>query len=156
MIRYKGIKNGTTNTFASTLYNFLCPEYETKTQQEKDQVCKIKAVIPGLSGGFVVYYDAPCFAHTMAFPTNMLGDFDAKLAEAKSIDPTIEDETYIKAIWETKGRQYGLQLLNSAWLESAATKTYVVPVNEIPAGYSYITIFYFADGTTAMSEVKQK
>ena len=156
MIRYKGIKNGTTNTFASTLYNFLCPEYETKTQQEKDQVCKIEAVIPGLSGGFVVYYDAPCFAHTMAFPTNMLGDFDAKLAEAKSINPTIEDETYIKAIWETKGREYGLQLLNSAWLESAATKTYVVPVNEIPAGYSYITIFYFADGTTAMSEVKQK
>ena len=155
MIRYKGYKNGNA-PFVSSLYNFLCPEYETKTKQEKDQLCKTKAVITGLGDGFVVYYDAPCFAHTMAFPTNMLGDLNAKLAEAKSIDSSVDDETYIKAIWETKGREYGLKLINSAWLDSASTATYTAPVSEIPAGFSYVTVFHFADGTSVMSEVKQK
>lgn len=155
MIRYKGYKNAKA-PFVSSLYNFLCPEYETKTKQEKDQLCKSKSVIPGLGAAYQVYYDAPCFAHTMAFPTDMQGDLDAKLAEAKSIDSTVDDETYIKAIWETKGREYGLKLINSAWLDSASTATYTAPVSEIPAGYSYVSIFHFADGTSVMSEVKQK
>ena len=72
------------------------------------------------------------------------------------IDSTVDDETYIKAIWETKGREYGLKLINSAWLDNTSTSTYTAPVSEIPSGYSYVTIFHFADGTGVMSEVKQK
>ena len=67
-----------------------------------------------------------------------------------------DEDVYIKAIWETKGREYGLKLINSEWLTSASTATYTAPVSEIPSGYSYVTIFHFADGTSVMSEVKQK
>ena len=144
--------NGPSNSF----YKFICPEYWIKKNAGNSTECKSKSVIPGLGGAYQVYYDAPCFAHTMAFPTGMLGDLDAKLAEAKAIDSSVDDETYIKAIWETKGREYGLKLINSAWLDSASTATYTAPVSEIPAGYSYVTIFHFADGTSVMSEVKQK
>lgn len=148
--------NGSQLDYKSTFYTYFLPAYELKSASEKAACCKSKSVIPGLGGAYQVYYDAPCFAHTMAFPTDMLGDLDAKLAEAKSIDSTVDDETYIKAIWETKGREYGLKLINSAWLDSASTATYTAPVSEIPAGYSYVTIFHFADGTSVMSEVKQK
>ena len=144
--------NGPSNSF----YKFICPEYWIKKNAGNSTECNSKSVIPGLGGAYQVYYDAPCFAHTMAFPTDMLGDLNAKLAEAKSIDSTVDDETYIKAIWETKGREYGLKLINSAWLDSASTATYTAPVSEIPFGYSYVTIFHFADGTSVMSEVKQK
>ena len=140
----------------NSCYAFMCPAYELKSASEKAACCKNKAVIPGLGGAYQVYYDAPCFAHTMAFPTDMLGDLDAKLTEAKSIDPSVDDETYIKAIWETKGREYGLKLINSQWLTSASTATYTAPVSEIPSGYSYVTVFHFADGTSVMSDVRQK
>ena len=144
--------NGPSNSF----YKFICPEYWIKKNAGNSTECNSKSAIPGLGGAYQVYYDAPCFAHTMAVKTELLGNLDVKLAEAKALDPTIDDETYIKAIWETKGREYGLKVINSAWLTSASTATYTAPVNEIPSGYSYVTIFHFADGTTAMSEVKQK
>ena len=144
------------NGLRNSLYSFYNPEYYIKQNAGETPVCNSKSVIPGLSGRYQVFYDAPCFAHTMAFPTNMLGDLDAKLAEAKSIDSTVDDETYIKAIWETKGREYGLKLINSEWLTNASTSTYTAPVSEIPSGYSYVTVFHFADGTSVMSEVKKK
>ena len=154
------VSNGNSSDFIHSLYAYVCTGYYMKKAADESFECSSKAVIPGLGGAYQVYYDAPCFAHTMAFPTDRLDDLDAKLIEAKSIaqknNQTIDEAAYIKAIWETKGREYGLQILNSNWLESAATKSYVAPVNEIPSGYSYVTIFHFADGTTAMSEVKQK
>ena len=140
----------------NSLYAFYNPEYYIKQNAGENPVCNSKAVIPGLGGSYQVFYDAPCFAHTMAFPTNMLSDLDAKLEEAKSIDSSVDDETYIKAIWETKGREYGLKLINSSWLTSASTATYTAPISEIPSDYSYVTVFHFADGTSVMSEVKSK
>ena len=144
--------NGPYNSF----YTFICPEYLIKQNEGNPTECNSKFVITGLSNAYMVYYDAPCFVHTMAVKTELLGNLDVKLAEAKALDPTIDDETYIKAIWETKGREYGLKLLNSEWLQSSSSSTYTAPASEIPSGYSYVTIFHFADGTSIMSEVKQK
>ena len=144
--------NGPYNSF----YTFICPEYLIKQNEGNPTECNSKFVITGLSNAYMVYYDAPCFVHTMAVKTELLGNLDVKLAEAKALDPTIDDETYIKAIWETKGREYGLKLLNSEWLQSSSSSTYTAPDSEIPSGYAYVTIFHFADGTSIMSEVKQK
>ena len=147
--------NGHHNSF----YNFLCPAYELKSAVEKAQYCRSKSVIPGLGGTFQVFYDAPCFAHTMAFPTNKLTDLNTKAQNALEKDNTLAYETAYTAVWETKGREYGLKLLyggeaDNSWLQG--NTTYIAPVNEIPAGFSYVTVFHFADGTTVMSDVKQK
>ncbi len=37
-----------------------------------------------------------------------------------------------------------------------AVKKYKIPVNEIDEGDCYVVIAHFADGTSSMSEVKQK
>ena len=144
--------------YYNTLYAFFCPAYEIKTQEEKNQVCRRKSVIRRNNITFTVYNDAPCFAHTMAYPTNMLDRLAAKTEEAFSEELTLNrtqdyDRIYT-AVWESKGREYNLQLLNSDW--TVNNSDYTVPVSQIPSGYSYVTIFHFADGTTAMSEVKQK
>ena len=154
------VNNGNSSDFIHSLYAYVCPGYDIKKAADESFECSSKAVIPGLGGAYQVYYDGPCFAHTMVFPTDRLDDLAAKLTEAKSIaqknNQTIDEETYIKAIWETKGREYGLKLINSVWLDIASTATYTAPVSEIPSGYSYVTIFHFADGTSVMSEIKQK
>lgn len=147
--------NGHYNSF----YNFLCPAYELKSAVEKAQYCRSKSVIPGLGGAFQVFYDAPCFAHTMAFPTNKLSDLNTKAQNALDKDNTLAYETAYTAAWETKGREYGLKLLyggeaDNNWLQG--NTTYIAPVNEIPAGFSYVTVFHFADGSTVISDVKQK
>ena len=144
--------------YYNTLYAFFCPAYEIKTQEEKNQVCRRKSVIRRNNITFTVYNDAPCFAHTMAYPTSMLDRLAAKTEEAFSEELTLNraqdyDRIYT-AVWESKGREYNLQLLNSDW--TVNNSDYTVPVSQIPSGYSYVTIFHFADGTTAMSEVKQK
>ena len=140
----------------NSLYNFYCPEYYIKQNAGQVPVCSNKSVIPGLSGGFQVFYDAPCFAHTMAFPTSMLAELQTKTQSALEFDNTLDYETAYTAVWETRGKEYGLQLLNDQWLTATASTSYVAPVAQIPSGYSYVTIFHFADGTTAMSDVKQK
>ena len=147
--------NGHYNSF----YNFLCPAYELKSAVEKAQYCKSKSVIPGLGGAFQVFYDAPCFAHTMAFPTSMLSALETKTQDALDKDNTVDYEKAYTAVWETRGREYGLKLLyggeeDNSWAQG--NTTYIAPVSEIPAGFSYVTIFHFADGTTVMSDVKQK
>ncbi len=150
--------NGHWNSF----YNFLCPAYELKSTVEKAQYCRSKSVIPGLGGAFQVFYDAPCFAHTMAFPTSMLSALESKTQAAldnDNNDNTVDYEKAYTAVWETRGREYGLKLLyggeeDNNWAQG--NTTYTAPVSEIPAGFSYVTIFHFADGTTVMSDVKQK
>ena len=113
-----------------------------------DGVCSSKSVIPGFGGGYQVFYDAPCFAHTMAYPTNQLYYF----TEVKNKNPLVLDEDYM--VWESLGREYGVKVLNADF--APGTATYYAPVDEIPDGYSYVTIVHFADRTAVMSEVKEK
>ena len=118
-------------------------------------VCSNKSVIPGLSGAYQIYYDAPVFAHTMAFRTDMLNDLTEKAQQGYANDPSVDYDKYYAAVWETKGFEYGLKYIDNEDY-SVKTSSYVAPVSEIPSGYSYVTIFHFADGTYAMSDVKQK
>ncbi len=150
---YNGAKN--------SLYAFVYPNYFDRLNKGENVSCSSKAVIPGLSDSYQVFYDAPCFAHTMAFPTELLAEIDSKTDAALVYDTTLDRKTAYTAVWETKGREYGLKLLyggesdaNNSWLQG--NTTYIAPVNEIPSGFSYVTVFHFADGTTAMSDVKQK
>ncbi len=143
------------NCFHS-LYKYFYPAYELKASQGKAQVCNTKAVIPGLAGAYQVYYDAPCFSHTMIFPTNMLNEIDAKVTEALSIDSKLTEEEARCAVWETKGRELGVKLINNTWLPQTENAIYTAPLSEIESGYSYVTVFHFADGTAVMSDVKQK
>ena len=135
---------------------YYCSEWEKKrltvengtAPDALNGVCNSKAIIPGLGEGYQVFYDAPCFAHTMIYPTNQL----SYLTEAKKDHPYVLTEDY--QVWESLGSEYGVKVLNSTF--APGTATYYAPVDEIPDGYSYVTIVHFADRTAVMSEVKQK
>ena len=130
---------------------YICPDWEIKRNQggnALDGVCQDKAIIPGLGGSYQVYSDAPCFAHTMVYPTNKL-DYLEKL---KNEHPAVLTDDY--KVWETVGKEYGLKILNNDF--STKTSYYYTPLDKIPAGFSYVTVFHFADRTAVMSEVKQK
>ena len=152
---YNGSGVKTDVSLAYTLYYYFCLDYQLRLEQNPNLELTNKSVIPGLGGNsYQVFYDAPCFAHTMAFPTELLADLDSKTTAVLNNYSSMDREAAYAAVWETKGREYGLKLLNEAWEQGTAT--YTAPVNKIPAGFSYVTVFHFADGTTVMSEVKQK
>ena len=147
-----------TNDYYSSLNTYFLPAYELMSDVEKAQYCQSKSVMQGIAGTYQVFYDSPCFAHTMIFPTNMLDDIEAKVQEALWADEDLSEEEARTAVWETKGRELGLQLLNDEWLTLNTTRsaTYKAPVSDIEKGYSYVTVFHFADGSSLMSEVKSK
>ncbi len=130
---------------------YICPDWEIKRNQggnALDGVCQDKAIIPGLGGSYQVYSDAPCFAHTMVYPTNKL-DY---LEQLKNEHPAVLTDDY--KVWEAVGKEYGLKILNNDF--STKTSYYYTPFDKIPAGFSYVTVFHFADRTAVMTEVKQK
>lgn len=143
------------NDYYHSLYTYFLPAYELMSASDKAKYCKTKSVIPGLGDSYQLFYDSPCFVHTMAFPTDMLGDLDAKVQEALALDNKLDYDTALTAVWETKGREYGLSLVNDQWLDgSFGSATYTAPVNEIPPDYSYVTVVHFADGTIVRSDIK--
>ena len=96
-------------------------------------VCKNKNFIEG-AGGIQVFCDNPVLAHTM-YCSKQLTQNNTK-ADA--------------VVWENKGIETGLVFESSNFTYGAEN------YDEIPAGCYYTTIIHFADGTTLMSEVKQK
>ena len=149
------------NNEYNSLFAYVYPDFLERKKNNPALSCSSKAVIPGLGDSYQVFYDAPCFAHTMAFPTELLAELNSKTNDALEYDTTLDRKTAYTAVWETKGREYGLKLLyggesdaNNSWLQG--NTSYIAPVDEIPSGFSYVTVFHFADGTTAMTDVKQK
>ena len=135
-----------------SIIDYICYEYEWNKLHTKNYTnpCNEKCVIPAYGGGYRVYYDAPCFIHTMAYPTN---DLDY-LQEQISKYPSVIEHEY--QVWETLGREYGLKLLNSQFLSESTSQAYYEPYDDIPSGYSYVTIVHFADGTAVMGEIRSK
>ena len=133
-----------------SIIDYICYEYEWNKLYTNNYTnpCKEKCVIPAYGGGYRVYYDAPCFIHTMAYPTNDLDYLQEQISNHSSI---IEHEYQV---WETLGREYGLKLLNSQFLTESTSQAYYEPYEDIPSGYSYVTIVHFADGTAVMGEIR--
>ena len=95
--------------------------------------CRKKNLAEG-ANGVSIFCDYPVFAHTMYYPK--------KLTEGK----TAKDI----AMWENKGAEISLKFENSDF--TYGSENY----KDIPSGYYYTTVVHFADGTTVMSDVKQK
>lgn len=135
---------------------YYCTEWEKRrlnvengtTPNALDGVCNSKAVVSGFGGGYQIFYDAPCFAHTMIYPTRQI-DY---LTEVKNKYPTVLKEDY--QVWEALGSERGLKILNADFTEGTAS--YYAPESEIPDGYTYVTIIHFADRTVVMTDVKEK
>ena len=93
-----------------------------------------KNVIPGGWNGLQIQCDAPTFAHTMYCKKNL---------------STGVKDTDVKK-WENCAQETGYK-------EGTSNFTYGDEnYDAVPSGYYYTTIVHFADGTTLMSEVKQK
>ena len=128
-----------------------------------DTTCYNKNCIEGLNG-IQVFSDRPVLAHTMYS--------NEQLTTSKN------DQNAIR-IWENMGMETGLKLLNKNINEDESHSHYEVGegielpdtnswhnvgietygsenLDLIPKGYYYTTIFHFADGSTAMTEIKQK
>ena len=130
-----------------------------------DKTCYTKICIEGING-IQVMSDRPVFAHTMYS--------DVPLTTSKNDDNAVR-------IWENKGVETGVMLLNKNINEDNSHSIYTVDnvntennpnadewylvANEtygsenfkpVPKGFWYTTIFHFADGSTAMTDIKQK
>ena len=114
------------NTVYKPLY-FYAP-YEIAKNTTSPIVCDLKDLYIGQSG-INILADKPCFAHTMYCPQN-LGNTPAD--------------------WLEGGFETGL-VMKSGSFTYANTKT-----SGVPKGYYYTTVVHFADGTTLMTDVKQK
>ena len=55
---------------------------------------------------------------------------------------------------KTKGHELGVKFINNTRAEGSAI--YSAPLLEIESGYSYVTVFHFADGSSVMSDIKHK
>ena len=92
-----------------------------------------KNIIPGMNG-MQVLCSSPTLAHTMYC--------SRKLSDGTSAEDI--------AIWENMAMETGI-------VEKSSNFTYSNDnYDAIPSGYYYTTIVHFADGTTLMTEVKQK
>jgi hypothetical protein len=118
--------------------------------------CDVKNCIEGLSG-IVVYCDNTVLAHTLYSKT--------KLTRSKY-------EKDAASIWENKGAETGVWLLNTepwkerirpddgqsdGWERPVKMITYNASNYDfVPTGYYFVTVFHFADGTVTMTDIKQK
>ncbi len=109
-------------------------------------VCNNKNWIEG-GNGYQIFCDAPVFVHTMFCSRNLNSVLEAE----KYGTPTTEQ--YIRE-WESRAQETGI------YTHTGNSNTSFTYGNnntaDIPAGYYYTTIVHFADGTSLMSEVKQK
>ncbi len=128
-----------------------------------DTTCYNKNCIEGLNG-VQIFSDRPVLAHTMYS--------NEQLTTSKY------DQNALR-IWENMGMETGIKLINSNINEDESHSQYEVGdgisspnpelwhdvaietysdenLKSIPKGYYYTTIFHFADGSTAMTDIKQK
>ena len=95
--------------------------------------CLSKNVMEGLNG-LSVLCDKSTFAHTL-------------YCSKKLSDGTDESDI---ALWENKAMETGVMFASTNFTYGKDK------YKEIPKGYYYTTIIHFADGTTIMTDVKQK
>ena len=112
-----------------------------------DSHCNMKNCMDGLNG-VQIFSDNTVLVHTLYSP--------AKLTETRYQEDAA-------TIWETKGAETGLIIYPSIIdpdnydPNDYYTKNYdLTKLNEIPVGNWYTTIVHFADGTVAMTDIKQK
>ena len=91
-------------------------------------VCDLKDFYIG-HAGINILADQPCFAHTLYCPRNL-----GKIPET----------------WLFGGLETGLVMKQKSFTYSYDN------TSGVPDGYYYTTIIHFADGTTLMTDVKQK
>lgn len=150
------ISTGVNSAPGYSLCGFISTDYMRKWKSAgTPPECLNKAMLPAYGNAFVINYDAPCLVHTMIYPTDRVADFEATITKTMSTS-SVDRETAAAAVWASKGMERGLRLVNTQWYDENKTSTYSAPLDEIPSGYSYVVITHFADGSTAMSDVRQK
>lgn len=112
-----------------------------------NKTCNMKNCIDGLNG-VQIFSDNTVLVHTLFSPV--------KLTETRYSEDAA-------TVWETKGTETGLIIYpsiiedNQFNADAYYTKNYdLTKLNEIPVGNYYTTIVHFADGTVAMTDIKQK
>lgn len=109
-----------------------CPNYvylPYKVNPE-NYPCLNKNILDCGKNGFQIFCDAPCLVHTL-YSSNNLGE------EPK--------------LWYSRGTE-----VKNAIKQESENFTYEVPLTDIPENSYYVIVAHYADGTTKMSEVKQK
>ncbi|MBO4859598.1 MAG: hypothetical protein J5527_13880 [Treponema sp.] len=110
----------------------------------QNNYCQIKNCMEGLNG-IQIFSDNSVLVHTMFSPD--------KLTDSKYSRNAL-------SIWETKGAETGIMIYNTTevnGVQQDINKTYdLSKLDGIPVGCWYTTIIRFADGTTVMTDIKQK
>ncbi len=124
---------------------YVYPDYLRYKGTPDEIVCNNKNWIEG-ANGYQIFTDNPMFVHTMYCSRNL-----SEVLKVEKTNPTTEQ--FIRE-WESRAQEGGMVTYNDTKLTSF---TYGMDnIRDIPSGYYYTTIVHFADGTTLMSDVKQK
>ena len=143
--------------FYNTEYIYLSYDLNNNISDEGWFTCKLKNCFDGLNG-VQIFTDNDVLVHTMYS--------SEKLTESRL-------DKDAAAIWETRGIETGLKVYKRKLPQPSydqygqqaglADKTDTINVNydlanldKIPSGYWYTTIIHFVDGTTLMTDIKQK
>ena len=111
-------------------YSYYEPEYAYIGTK---YTCNNKNIMD-LQNGLQVFCDLSTFIHTMYSPV--------KLTETNTVSDI--------GVWESKGMETGIKIKSANFTYGSEN------LSEIPTGWYYTTVVHFMDGTTLMSEVKQK
>lgn len=106
---------------------------ETEVQYLGEVTCNRKNVMTGGLNGIEVISDAPTLVHTMYCSKNLGSD-------------TSKDAI----TWVTKGIETGVKTSDVSFTYDKKN------LESVPKGSYYTTVVHFADGTSIMTDVKQK
>ena len=126
-------RTGSTVNSGYYYVDYMYPSYYFKKGEADEITCKSKNIVSG-GYGFQIFCDAPTFAHVVYYPS--------KLTQTNKVSDI--------PIWETKGCEENFILSSENFTYGEDKFEY------IPDGMYYAVIVHFADGSKAMSEIRQK
>lgn len=160
-------KNDATNTFVkfteydstnnNQVYSMTCfysADYLNKIADGQSYTCNSKGVVPGYGNTIQIFYDAPYLVHTMKYPKSKVSELETKALNVQRYNDVTYDEA-LAYVWATKGIEIDCEYVSKTADGELKSSTYTIK-NPYDSSYAYAAVVHFADGTTMMSDVRNK
>ena len=139
------------------IYSMTCfysSDYLNKLTSASPYTCNSKGVVPGYGNNIQIFYDAPYFVHTMKYPKSKVSELETKARNVFWSNNVTLDEA-LAYVWATKGIEIDCEYVSKPFDGELKSSTYTIK-NPYDSLYAYAAVVHFADGTTMMSDIKNK
>ncbi len=142
------------NNYVYSMTCFYSSDYLNKLASGQSVTCNSKGLVPGFGNNIQIFYDAPYFVHTMKYPKDKVLELETKARSVSSYNDITYDEA-LAYVWATKGIEIDSKYESKAFDGELKSSNYTIPVGS-DNFYAYAAVVHFADGTTMMSDVRNK